>query len=145
MCDIRLLKEDCSLPDSAVMMHDINSEAAGCCESGPAQQILFDIIWYLMRALLGHRSALLRSGLHESLLRSNLRTQMWKRSYCEPTFPVPEVHKRKLSILKDISVTQPAPQRGDRGHLWYGAVPKCLLKVAQKVFERQLVRDLRRK
>lgn len=66
---------------------------------------------------------------------------------CEPTFPAPGVHKRKLSILKDIPDTQAASQNGDRGHSWCGAVPKCLLRVAQKVFERQprLVRDLGRK
>lgn len=49
-----------------------------------------------MRALLGHRSALVRSELCESLLRSNLRTQMWKAAYCETTFPLPGVHEKTL-------------------------------------------------
>lgn len=74
---------------------------------------------------LGYRSALVRFELCGSLPRSNLRHRSGKKTYCEPTFPVPRVQWVQEKALH-------SKGRVDRGHLCYGAVPKCLLRVGRK-------------
>lgn len=120
-------------------------KTAGCCV------FTQHIIWHLTRALLeaqsGTQTCLVRSEHCESLPRSNLRHRCGKQPLVSPRFMFLGGTRESSPFQRTSQLNRLHFRRVGRGHSGYGVVPKCLLRVGRKKFERQLrlVRDLRRK